>query len=63
MNIQQWEYLVATDDGTFSTKIDGVRYAGGISEFLNIKGKEGWQLCAVVQNTYYYFKRPLNHQP
>lgn len=59
MNKQQWEHLVCYNSGTFSTKVDGVKYAGGIVEFLNEKGKEGWQLCAVDRATVYYFKRPI----
>lgn len=58
MNKQQWEYLVETNDSTFSLKINGVKYAS-IVDYLNERGKDGWQLCDTDRGGNYYFKRPI----
>ena len=56
--MQQWEYLIVEATGTFSYKWEGEKIT--LEEFLNKKGKEGWQLVQApsYQRDSCIFKRP-----
>lgn len=52
-NIVQWEYLQVYSEGTFNTRWDNMDFI----EFLNDKGKAGWELCSMNRGVWCIFKR------
>jgi hypothetical protein len=61
---QQWEYLVGVDEGSFSIKINGVKYKSS-GEYLNAMGLDGWELCGYSNHggLCFIFKRPITTTP
>jgi hypothetical protein len=58
---QKWEYLWETDTGFAKTKVDGVKYESPL-DYLNQRGKEGWELvCMTTGSNSYVFKRLITN--
>lgn len=59
----KWEYMVKRPFGYICThppkesRENGETAEGNIEEYFNNLGDQGWELCGIGHDSYYYFKR------
>jgi len=61
VKVHQWEHLIVYATGAWTDKWEGETIS--LDDFLNKKGKEGWQLVQgpSYNHTSCIFKRPINN--